>query len=290
MPTCSRSPSSMPTRAAAGRARALSPRPAGRANRAAATSRSSTAARRSAPSRAATARSTPCCRRSTTRSSRSSAAGRGWSTTACDRSAPVKMPRVRRPSRSPLPPATPRSRTFTGHGLSTNVVEASLRAYLAAVNKLIAEPRRRREPGNDGRQRRVTTYRVAYLPGDGIGPEVTAVARRCVDALGDRFGYAVAWDEQLVGGAAMDAVGQPLPDATLAACRGPMRCCSGPSAGPPGTIRRRGRVRRTRCLPCVRHSSCSRTCGPCARSRVPRRCLSLRPESGATPTSSSCGS
>jgi hypothetical protein len=30
-------------------------------------------------------------------------------------------------------------RTFTGHGLSTNVVEASLRAYLAAVNKLLAE-------------------------------------------------------------------------------------------------------------------------------------------------------
>ena len=30
-------------------------------------------------------------------------------------------------------------RTYTGHGLSTNVVEASLRAYLAAVNKLIAE-------------------------------------------------------------------------------------------------------------------------------------------------------
>ena len=64
----------------------------------------------------------------------------------------------------------------------------------------------------------MTTYRVAYLPGDGIGPEVSAVARRCVDALGDRFGYAVTWDEQLVGGAAMDALGEPLPAATLAAC------------------------------------------------------------------------
>ena len=31
------------------------------------------------------------------------------------------------------------ARTYTGHGLSTNVVEASLRAYLAAINKLIAE-------------------------------------------------------------------------------------------------------------------------------------------------------
>ena len=65
----------------------------------------------------------------------------------------------------------------------------------------------------------MTTYRVAYLPGDGIGPEVCAVARRCVDALGARFGYAVSWDEQLVGGAAMDAVGPPLPAVTLAACR-----------------------------------------------------------------------
>jgi 3-isopropylmalate dehydrogenase len=78
----------------------------------------------------------------------------------------------------------------------------------------------------------VTTYRVAYLPGDGIGPEVTAVARRCVDALGDRFGYAVAWDEQLVGGAAMDAVGQPLPAATLAACQGADAVLLGAVGGP----------------------------------------------------------
>jgi hypothetical protein len=35
----------------------------------------------------------------------------------------------------------------------------------------------------------MTGYRVAYLPGDGIGPEVCAVARRCADALGERFGF-----------------------------------------------------------------------------------------------------
>jgi 3-isopropylmalate dehydrogenase len=64
----------------------------------------------------------------------------------------------------------------------------------------------------------VTAYRVAYLPGDGIGPEVSAVARRCVDALALRFDFEVGWDEQLVGGAAMDAVGAPLPEQTLAAC------------------------------------------------------------------------
>jgi len=61
-------------------------------------------------------------------------------------------------------------------------------------------------------------YRVAYLPGDGIGPEVSASARRCVDAAGQRFGFEVTWDEQLVGGSAIDATGQPLPAATLDAC------------------------------------------------------------------------
>jgi 3-isopropylmalate dehydrogenase len=65
----------------------------------------------------------------------------------------------------------------------------------------------------------VRQHRVAYLPGDGIGPEVCDVARRCVDAAGLRFGFEVAWDERPVGGAALDAVGQPLPAATLHACR-----------------------------------------------------------------------
>ncbi|MDP9271883.1 MAG: 3-isopropylmalate dehydrogenase [Chloroflexota bacterium] len=65
----------------------------------------------------------------------------------------------------------------------------------------------------------MTTFRVAYLPGDGIGPEVTAVARRCVDAAGERFGFTVSWDAQGVGGAAIDETGSPLPYGTLDACR-----------------------------------------------------------------------
>jgi 3-isopropylmalate dehydrogenase len=65
----------------------------------------------------------------------------------------------------------------------------------------------------------VRQHHVAYLPGDGIGPEVCAVARRCVDAAGERFGFAVTWDEQIVGGAALDTTGDPLPPATLDACR-----------------------------------------------------------------------
>jgi 3-isopropylmalate dehydrogenase len=62
-------------------------------------------------------------------------------------------------------------------------------------------------------------HRVAYLPGDGIGPEVCEVARRVVDAAGARFGFELTWDEQPVGGAALDTDGAPLPPSTLDACR-----------------------------------------------------------------------
>jgi 3-isopropylmalate dehydrogenase len=75
-------------------------------------------------------------------------------------------------------------------------------------------------------------YRVAYLPGDGIGSEVSDSARRCVDAAGERFGFAVTWDEQLVGGAAIDATGDPLPAATLEACHAAYAVLLGAVGGP----------------------------------------------------------
>lgn len=57
---------------------------------------------------------------------------------------------------------------------------------------------------------------VLLLPGDGIGPEVTAEARLALEAVA---GDALAFEDGLVGGAAIDAVGTPLPEATLAAAR-----------------------------------------------------------------------
>jgi 3-isopropylmalate dehydrogenase len=78
----------------------------------------------------------------------------------------------------------------------------------------------------------VRSHTVAYLPGDGIGAEVCEVARRCVDAAGLRFGFEVRWDEQLVGGAAIDATGEPLPAATLDACRDADAVLLGAVGGP----------------------------------------------------------
>jgi 3-isopropylmalate dehydrogenase len=55
---------------------------------------------------------------------------------------------------------------------------------------------------------------VVLLPGDGIGPEIIPAATAILDAVGD-FTY----EEHLFGGAAIDAAGEPLPQATLDACR-----------------------------------------------------------------------
>jgi len=60
---------------------------------------------------------------------------------------------------------------------------------------------------------------IAVLPGDGIGPEVTAAAVEVLQDLARRYGHEFAFSEHAIGGSAIDAVGEPLPASTLAACR-----------------------------------------------------------------------
>lgn len=64
----------------------------------------------------------------------------------------------------------------------------------------------------------MTTYRVATIPGDGVGPEVIAAARRVVDVAGVRFGFEVEWTEVLAGGAAIDAYGVAIRPADVDVC------------------------------------------------------------------------
>jgi 3-isopropylmalate dehydrogenase len=59
---------------------------------------------------------------------------------------------------------------------------------------------------------------VAVLPGDGIGPEVTAQAERCLEAIARLFAHEIALTRLPFGGAAIDRHADPLPAATLAAC------------------------------------------------------------------------
>lgn len=59
------------------------------------------------------------------------------------------------------------------------------------------------------------TKKILVLPGDGIGPEIMAQAKRVLEAIEAKFSLGLVIDEALVGGAAIDATGHPLPDETL---------------------------------------------------------------------------
>lgn len=62
-------------------------------------------------------------------------------------------------------------------------------------------------------------YKIAVLPGDGIGQEIVPEAVKVLQACGEKFGLAFEFREALVGGAAIDATGHPLPEETLNLCR-----------------------------------------------------------------------
>ena len=61
-------------------------------------------------------------------------------------------------------------------------------------------------------------FKVAVLPGDGIGPEVMVQALRVLEVVGKKFGFDLVTTQCYVGGAAIDHDGHALPAATVAAC------------------------------------------------------------------------
>jgi 3-isopropylmalate dehydrogenase len=62
-------------------------------------------------------------------------------------------------------------------------------------------------------------YKIAVLPGDGIGVEIVPEAIKALEAISEKFGHEFKFTEALIGGAAYDALGHPLPETTLTACR-----------------------------------------------------------------------
>ena len=60
---------------------------------------------------------------------------------------------------------------------------------------------------------------ILVLPGDGIGPEVVAEGLKVLRAAGQRFALELELDTDLLGGAAIDADGRPLPERTLQKAR-----------------------------------------------------------------------
>src|SRR5690606_38240996 len=71
---------------------------------------------------------------------------------------------------------------------------------------------------------------VTLIPGDGIGPEITAAAVKVLETTGISW----QWNEQLGGMAAVDAVGDPMPEATLESIRASRLALKGPLTTPVG--------------------------------------------------------
>ncbi len=62
-------------------------------------------------------------------------------------------------------------------------------------------------------------YKIALLPGDGIGPEVVNEARKVLEAIGTAYNHSFRFELGLIGGIAIDETGSALPEETLALCR-----------------------------------------------------------------------
>jgi 3-isopropylmalate dehydrogenase len=75
-------------------------------------------------------------------------------------------------------------------------------------------------------------HRVVALPGDGVGAEVYAAACRVLAVIREQFSVDIRLDEQLIGGAAVDATGDPLPPKTIAACKNADAILLGAVGGP----------------------------------------------------------
>jgi 3-isopropylmalate dehydrogenase len=73
---------------------------------------------------------------------------------------------------------------------------------------------------------------ITLLPGDGIGPDVTECAQRVLEAVASKFGHRFEFDTQLIGGAAIDATGDPLPATTVASCEAADAVFLGAVGGP----------------------------------------------------------
>ena len=76
------------------------------------------------------------------------------------------------------------------------------------------------------------TFKIAVLPGDGIGPEVIAEALRVLHAVGKSSGASFEFEQALVGGAAIDVTGSPLPPPTLKLCQASHAILFGSVGGP----------------------------------------------------------
>ncbi len=85
-------------------------------------------------------------------------------------------------------------------------------------------------------------YKIALLPGDGIGPEIVGSAKRVLEVIAEKYGHTFLFESYDIGGVAIDKHGEPLPKATVEGCLNSDSVLLGAVGGPkwdnlPGNIR-----------------------------------------------------
>jgi 3-isopropylmalate dehydrogenase len=75
-------------------------------------------------------------------------------------------------------------------------------------------------------------YRIATIPGDGIGPDVVAIAVKVLEAVAGKSGFELSFTEAPMGGVAIDRFGTPLPQASEETCKGSDAVLLGAMGGP----------------------------------------------------------
>ncbi|MDR2492595.1 MAG: 3-isopropylmalate dehydrogenase, partial [Coriobacteriales bacterium] len=78
----------------------------------------------------------------------------------------------------------------------------------------------------------MSDHTIALIKGDGIGPEIVQSACQVLDAVGEQHGHRFVYRDYLAGGSAIDALGEPLPDATVEGCRAADAVLLGAVGGP----------------------------------------------------------
>ena len=113
------------------------------------------------------------------------------------------------------------------------------------------------------------TYDIAVLAGDGIGPEITQAAVEVLKETAKGFGFAVRPIPALIGGAAIDQTGDPLPEETIGICKSSAAFCWGRWVAPSGINcpamcgrKRPLRIREPCALPTFARQWSTRRCAP----------------------------
>lgn len=75
------------------------------------------------------------------------------------------------------------------------------------------------------------SYRITLIPGDGIGPEITEVTIKCIEATGIN----IEWDIKMAGEECIEKYGTPIPDETIKSIEENKVCLKGPITTPVGT-------------------------------------------------------